>query len=295
MTRPAPGPAYGTGPAGGPVAWGAAESLRPGAPGVSPSHIPAAEVKPAFYTARPLRPGRRPQRMLKPGPSASRKAASAFASTRGTSTPHPLTQEDLACLLLPTKHTCEVLGFVAGANIDPISSAMPYYAGPAARAATRSPPPHRESSSRRRSSRIWRRSPLTEAGKLRVGLRRDSRPAGGPDVDHVAAVVALTAGVHADPVVAPPVRAASSRRSAAASADSPGASAPPSPLPRPGLLPSCQPLPQPRDRPQSHPQTKIAVSRVSLEAQTTRAEHQPVGGGTMTSTARCGRSAAAEH
>ncbi|MFE7402604.1 Ku protein [Streptomyces sp. NPDC057557] len=42
----------------------------------------------------------------------------------------PLTEEDLARLPLPTKHTCEVLGFVPGADVDPISYAKPYYAGP---------------------------------------------------------------------------------------------------------------------------------------------------------------------
>ncbi|MFE7045489.1 Ku protein [Streptomyces atratus] len=42
----------------------------------------------------------------------------------------PLTEEDLARLPLPTKRTCEVLGFVPGADVDPISYAKPYYAGP---------------------------------------------------------------------------------------------------------------------------------------------------------------------
>ncbi|MEW2081124.1 Ku protein [Streptomyces sp. NPDC005283] len=42
----------------------------------------------------------------------------------------PLSEEDLTRLPLPTKHTCEVLGFVPGADIDPISFARPYYAGP---------------------------------------------------------------------------------------------------------------------------------------------------------------------
>ncbi|MEE1806718.1 non-homologous end joining protein Ku [Streptomyces sp. BE133] len=42
----------------------------------------------------------------------------------------PLTEEDLARLPLPTKHTCEVLGFVPGTDVDPISYAKPYYAGP---------------------------------------------------------------------------------------------------------------------------------------------------------------------
>jgi DNA end-binding protein Ku len=42
----------------------------------------------------------------------------------------PLIEADLERLPLPTKHTCEVLGFVPGADIDSISFARPYYAGP---------------------------------------------------------------------------------------------------------------------------------------------------------------------
>ncbi|MET7621776.1 non-homologous end joining protein Ku [Streptomyces sp. NPDC001450] len=42
----------------------------------------------------------------------------------------PLTDEDLAHLPLPTKRTIEVLGFVPGQDIDPISYSRPYYAGP---------------------------------------------------------------------------------------------------------------------------------------------------------------------
>jgi DNA end-binding protein Ku len=42
----------------------------------------------------------------------------------------PLTEEDLSHLPLPTKRTIEVLGFVPGQDIDPISYGKPYYAGP---------------------------------------------------------------------------------------------------------------------------------------------------------------------
>ncbi|MBT2509399.1 Ku protein [Streptomyces sp. ISL-98] len=42
----------------------------------------------------------------------------------------PLTEEDLAHLPLRTKRTVEVLGFVPGQDIDPISYGRPYYAGP---------------------------------------------------------------------------------------------------------------------------------------------------------------------
>ncbi|GGX51726.1 Ku protein [Streptomyces noursei] len=41
-----------------------------------------------------------------------------------------LTQEDMARLPLPTKRVVEVLGFVPGREIDPISYARPYFAGP---------------------------------------------------------------------------------------------------------------------------------------------------------------------
>ncbi|MGW3622520.1 non-homologous end joining protein Ku [Streptomyces sp. NPDC000880] len=53
---------------------------------------------------------------------------------RGFATPDgrmvPLTEEDLAHLPLPTKRVIEVLGFVPGQDIDPISYGKPYYAGP---------------------------------------------------------------------------------------------------------------------------------------------------------------------
>ncbi|MFF0630736.1 Ku protein [Streptomyces sp. NPDC004296] len=42
----------------------------------------------------------------------------------------PLTQDDLAHLPLPTKRVVEVLGFVPGQEIDPISYGRPYFAGP---------------------------------------------------------------------------------------------------------------------------------------------------------------------
>ncbi|WP_053163682.1 Ku protein [Streptomyces noursei] len=42
----------------------------------------------------------------------------------------PLTQDDLAHLPLPTKRVVEVLGFVPGQDIDPISYGRPYFAGP---------------------------------------------------------------------------------------------------------------------------------------------------------------------
>ncbi|MFK4222259.1 Ku protein [Streptomyces sp. NPDC019890] len=41
-----------------------------------------------------------------------------------------LTDEALAHMPLPTKRTMEVLGFVPGQDIDPISYSRPYYAGP---------------------------------------------------------------------------------------------------------------------------------------------------------------------
>jgi DNA end-binding protein Ku len=41
-----------------------------------------------------------------------------------------LTDEDLAHLPLPTRRTVEVLGFVPGQDIDPISYSRPYWAGP---------------------------------------------------------------------------------------------------------------------------------------------------------------------
>jgi DNA end-binding protein Ku len=42
----------------------------------------------------------------------------------------PLTDEDLARLPLATRHVVEVLGFVPGQDIDPISFSRPYYVGP---------------------------------------------------------------------------------------------------------------------------------------------------------------------
>ncbi|MEW2491843.1 Ku protein [Streptomyces sp. NPDC048411] len=42
----------------------------------------------------------------------------------------PLTPEDLARLPLPTKRVAEVLGFVEGRDIDPLSYGRPYYVGP---------------------------------------------------------------------------------------------------------------------------------------------------------------------
>ncbi|MGX1887387.1 non-homologous end joining protein Ku [Streptomyces sp. NPDC055287] len=42
----------------------------------------------------------------------------------------PLTEDDLARLPLPTKRTFEIMGFVPGQDIDPISYGKPYYAGP---------------------------------------------------------------------------------------------------------------------------------------------------------------------
>ncbi|MFE7951481.1 Ku protein [Streptomyces sp. NPDC057426] len=42
----------------------------------------------------------------------------------------PLTEEDLAFLPLPTKRTAEVLGFVPGQDIDPISYSRPYFVAP---------------------------------------------------------------------------------------------------------------------------------------------------------------------
>ncbi|GGN62013.1 hypothetical protein GCM10012285_61720 [Streptomyces kronopolitis] len=49
----------------------------------------------------------------------------------------PITDEDLERLPLPTKHTAEVLGFVPGADIDPISYDRAYYAAPDGPAADR--------------------------------------------------------------------------------------------------------------------------------------------------------------
>ncbi|MEV6654910.1 Ku protein [Streptomyces sp. NPDC051219] len=49
----------------------------------------------------------------------------------------PLTDEDLERLPLPTKHVVEVLGFVPGQDIDPISYSRPYYVGPGAPPADR--------------------------------------------------------------------------------------------------------------------------------------------------------------
>ncbi|MET8405912.1 Ku protein [Streptomyces sp900116325] len=42
----------------------------------------------------------------------------------------PLTEDDLAHLPLPTKRVAQVLGFVDGRDIDPLSYGRPYYAGP---------------------------------------------------------------------------------------------------------------------------------------------------------------------
>jgi DNA end-binding protein Ku len=42
----------------------------------------------------------------------------------------PLTDQDLERLPLPTRHVIEVLGFVPGQDIDPISYSKPYYVGP---------------------------------------------------------------------------------------------------------------------------------------------------------------------
>ncbi|WP_328886421.1 non-homologous end joining protein Ku [Streptomyces sp. NBC_00316] len=42
----------------------------------------------------------------------------------------PLTDEDLECLPLATRHVVEVLGFVPGQDVDPISYSRPYYVGP---------------------------------------------------------------------------------------------------------------------------------------------------------------------
>ncbi|MEV4335340.1 Ku protein [Streptomyces sp. NPDC049597] len=50
-----------------------------------------------------------------------------FAMPDGRTVP---TDEDLEHLPLPTKHTIEVLGFVPGQDIDPISYAKPYWARP---------------------------------------------------------------------------------------------------------------------------------------------------------------------
>ncbi|MGA5267094.1 Ku protein [Streptomyces lydicamycinicus] len=49
----------------------------------------------------------------------------------------PITDEDLERLPLPTKHVAEVLGFVPGSDIDPISYGRPYYAAPDGPAADR--------------------------------------------------------------------------------------------------------------------------------------------------------------
>lgn len=61
--------------------------------------------------------------------------------------------------------------------------------------------------SRSRSSRTRRRSPSPQAGQLPVDPRSGPSTASAPEVDHVAAVLALTAGVQAGAVVATPVRA----------------------------------------------------------------------------------------
>ncbi|MCZ1012261.1 Ku protein [Streptomyces lydicus] len=49
----------------------------------------------------------------------------------------PITDEDLERLPLPTKHTAEVLGFVPGTDIDPITYGHSYYAAPDGPAADR--------------------------------------------------------------------------------------------------------------------------------------------------------------
>ncbi|UYB37918.1 hypothetical protein SLV14_000219 [Streptomyces sp. Je 1-4] len=49
----------------------------------------------------------------------------------------PITYEDLERLPLPTRHVREVLGFVPGADIDPISYDCAYYAAPDGAAADR--------------------------------------------------------------------------------------------------------------------------------------------------------------
>jgi DNA end-binding protein Ku len=53
---------------------------------------------------------------------------------RGWETPDgrtvPLTDDDLAHLPLPTSHVIEVLGFVPGRDVDPISYSHPYFVGP---------------------------------------------------------------------------------------------------------------------------------------------------------------------
>ena len=49
----------------------------------------------------------------------------------------PITDEDLERLPLPTKHVAEVLGFVPGTDIDPISYGRAYYAAPDGPAADR--------------------------------------------------------------------------------------------------------------------------------------------------------------
>ncbi|MET8679976.1 Ku protein [Streptomyces sp. NPDC004647] len=48
-----------------------------------------------------------------------------------------LTDEDLAHLPLPTKHVVEVLGFVPGRDVDPLSYSKPYYVGAGGPAADR--------------------------------------------------------------------------------------------------------------------------------------------------------------
>ena len=57
---------------------------------------------------------------------------------------------------------------------------------------------------------------VTEAGKGPVDLRRDPGAVGAPDVEDVAAILALAAGVQPDPVVAAPVRAGRPLRQAPA-------------------------------------------------------------------------------
>lgn len=58
-------------------------------------------------------------------------------ATTGDGTLVPLTEEELACLPLPTKHVIEALGFVCGEDIDPITYAKPYFAGPVGAGAER--------------------------------------------------------------------------------------------------------------------------------------------------------------
>ncbi len=171
----------------------------------------------------------------------------------------------------------------------------PHRVGPAPRglahAAARSPPPRRRpapaAAPQRRADARRRR-----AGQLPVDLSSGLRAAGTADVDHVAAHLAVSAGVQPDPVVAAPVRAHLALHQAppdqppVRAGDHGLASGLREPVgepicqrPRRGtrqrqqalqmgqlrlrsrlnlvLLPAAQPLPEPGHRPQSHPQTKI--------------------------------------